>query len=129
MICLLAIPVMADTNYLSVAIREDVKHSEKIVSKLKLKDYFDDPEEVDWDQLTRYFKLAPTSNNWRIVTFTVKVGAVDKPSKKKGDITEWILQNVPASERDKFDIMACGERPVIKHNAEGYFKIKENPNP
>lgn len=117
---LTASQALASTNYLAVAIREDVKKPEKVMGKLALKEYFNDTTEVEWGSLPKYYKLAPTSNDWRIVCFAIDVGTVKKPDKKKGDIDEWILQNIASSERDKFEVIACSKDAPASIKAKGY---------
>jgi len=109
LLTLVALPVLADTNYIAFVYTEDLKHPDKTIEKSQSKELFQDATEVKWDDMARFQRTTNTNLKYRVVCYAVDVGTVKKDvtkEKAEKDIKDKL------SEKSKCVVVACGMTPV-----------------
>lgn len=124
---LMAVTAFANTNYLAIVVKDDIDNPDKTVGKLKMKEYFDDSVELDWDALTKFCKTSDTSEVWRVVCFAINKGTVKKLNKNKDEIDAW--KNGNMSQSNKVVIISCGENPLDDLLTAGFQPVVTEHQP
>ena len=122
-LCLFALPVFANTNYLAVAIRTDSPTADKLAVRAKLKVYFSDVTTISLADLPIWRQKNNHAREWYVVCFAIDVGTVHKRLLNKQAIDTWKDANL--EEPTRVQVLACGMTPAQDIGDAGLEPIPE----